>query len=161
MAVGGCFCGRIRIEYSGQPLASALCHCLDCRKLTGGPYSFNFIVRSAELHVSGSPKEVPKTSDSGNAIKNYFCPDCGLYYTEIAGRQHHDLTRVIGTPLFGRKIKPNGDRDETTVVRAGIFDNIGILHERTPVVEIYTEQRLKWLSPIEGADQFTGMLPLP
>lgn len=22
MAVGGCFCGRIRIEYSGQPLAS-------------------------------------------------------------------------------------------------------------------------------------------
>ena len=74
-------------------------------------------------------------------------------------RQH--LTKVIGTPLFGRKMKPNGDRDETTIVRAGIFDNIEILHERTPVVEIYAEQRLKWLSPIEGADQFTGMLPFP
>ncbi|CAP74214.1 hypothetical protein E8E15_009584 [Penicillium rubens] len=142
MAVGGCFCGKVRIEYSGQPLASALCHCLDCRKLTGGPYSFNYIVQTAELHVSGNPKEVPKTSDSGNEIKNYFCPDCG-------------------TPLYGLKIKPNGDRDETTVIRAGILDNVGILHERTPVVEIYTEQRLKWVSPIEGADQFTGMLPLP
>ncbi|KAJ5235859.1 hypothetical protein N7489_005950 [Penicillium chrysogenum] len=142
MAVGGCFCGKVRIEYSGQPLASALCHCLDCRKLTGGPYSFNYIVQTADLHVSGNPKEVPKTSDSGNAIKNYFCPDCG-------------------TPLYGLRIKPHGDRDETTVIRAGIFDNVGILHERTPVVEIYTEQRLKWVSPIEGADQFTGMLPLP
>ncbi|CAG8898477.1 unnamed protein product [Penicillium egyptiacum] len=142
MAVGGCFCGKVRVEYSGQPLASALCHCLDCRKLTGSPYSYNFLVKSAELHVSGSPKEVAKTSDSGNAIKNYFCPDCG-------------------TPLFGRKIKSNGDSDETTVVRAGIFDDSRILHERTPVVEIYTEQRLKWVSPIEGADQFTGMLPLP
>lgn len=69
--------------------------------------------------------------------------------------------KVLGTPLFGRKIKPNGDSDETTVVRAGIFDDEGILNERTPVVEIYTKQRLKWVSPIEGADQFSGMLPLP
>ncbi|KAF4760778.1 hypothetical protein HAV15_006922 [Penicillium sp. str.  len=142
MAVGGCFCGKVRIEYVGQPLASALCHCIDCRKLTGAPYSYNFIIKTADLKVSGSPKEVPKTSDSGNAIKNYFCPDCG-------------------TPLFGRKTNPNGDSEETTVVRAGIFDDKGILNERTPVVEIYTKQRLNWVSPIEGADQFSGMLPLP
>ena len=71
------------------------------------------------------------------------------------------LTKVIGTPLFGRKTNPNGDSEETTVVRAGIFDDKGILNERTPVVEIYTKQRLNWLSPIEGADQFSDMLPLP
>jgi hypothetical protein len=71
------------------------------------------------------------------------------------------LTKVIGSPLFGRKIDPNGDCDKTIVIRAGIFDDKGILNERTPVVEIYTKQRLNWVSPIEGADQFTGMLPLP
>lgn len=142
MAVGGCFCGNVRIEYTGQPLASALCHCVDCRKLTGAPYSYNLIIKSADFNISGSLKEVPKTSDSGNAVKNYFCPNCG-------------------TPLFGRKIKSNGDPDETTVVRAGIFDDKGILNERMPVVEIYTKQRLNWVSPIEGADQFSGMLPLP
>lgn len=75
------------------------------------------------------------------------------------GGQH--LTKVIGTPLFGRKISSNGDSDEITIVRAGIFDDIRILHERKPETEIYTEKRLKWISPVEGADQFSGMLPLP
>ncbi|KAJ5234839.1 uncharacterized protein N7469_004007 [Penicillium citrinum] len=139
MAVGGCFCGNIRIEYSGQLLASGLCHCHDCRKLTGGPFSYVFIVKSAELRVSGSPKEVAKVADSGNDIKNYFCPDCG-------------------TPLFGQTINSSGEPEETTVVRAGIFDDMGILNERKPEVEIYTDSRLKWICPIEDALQFSGML---
>ncbi|KAJ5386804.1 hypothetical protein N7509_009345 [Penicillium cosmopolitanum] len=138
MIVGGCFCGRVRVEIS-QPIVSALCHCLDCRKLTGSPYSYNVIVRTAELHVSGSPKEVPKTADSGNDIRNYFCPDCG-------------------TPLFGRKINSAGEPDETTVVRAGILDDAEKLNEQKPQVEIYTDTRLEWISPIEGASQFKGML---
>ncbi|KAI2717430.1 hypothetical protein CBS147332_4310 [Penicillium roqueforti] len=142
MAVGGCFCGKVRIEYNGQPLTTALCHCLDCRKLTGALYTYNFVVKTAELNVTGSPKAVPKTSDSGNDIKNYFCPDCG-------------------TPLYGHKIKPNGEAEEVTIVRAGIFDDTEILDEGRPAVELYTESRLKWLSPVEGAGQFIGMLSVP
>ncbi|OQE13854.1 hypothetical protein PENSTE_c042G02196 [Penicillium steckii] len=139
MAVGGCFCGNIRIEYTGQILASALCHCRDCRKLTGCPFSYDFIVKSAELHVSGSPKVVAKTADSGNAISNYFCPDCG-------------------TPLFGRKANFSEEPAETTVVRAGIFDDRGILNERKPELEIFTDSRLEWVCSIEKASQFSGML---
>lgn len=75
------------------------------------------------------------------------------------GGQH--LTKATGTPLFGRKIKSDGDSDEITIVRAGIFDDLRILNERKPEVEIYTDRRLKWISPVEGADQFSGMLPLP
>lgn len=74
------------------------------------------------------------------------------------GRQH--LMKVIGTPLFGRKTSSNGDSDEITIVRAGIFDDIRILNERKPEVEIYTDRRLMWISPVEGADQFSGMLSL-
>jgi len=142
MAVGGCFCGKVRIEYNGQPLTSALCHCHDCRKLTGSPYTYNFVVKSADLEISGSPKEVAKTSDSGNHIKNYFCSDCG-------------------TPLFGRKIKSDREPDEITIVRAGIFDDIGILNERKPEAEIYTDRRLEWVSPVEGAAQVSGMYSQP
>ncbi|KAJ5587204.1 uncharacterized protein N7459_002969 [Penicillium hispanicum] len=141
MAVGGCFCGKIRIEYNGPTLTSGLCHCLDCRKLTGSLYTHNYVVKTAGLEVSGSPKEAAKTSDSGNDVRRYFCSDCG-------------------SPLFGRKIKPNGDPDEVTIIRAGIFDDIEMLNERKPAAELYTERRLKWVSPIEGAAQFSGMLPL-
>ena len=71
------------------------------------------------------------------------------------------LTKVLGTPIFGRKTNSNGDPNEITIIRAGIFDDLHILNEQKPVAEIYTDRRLKWLNPIEGADQFSGMLPLP
>ena len=67
---------------------------------------------------------------------------------------------LIGTPLFGQKIKPNGDADSVTIVRAGILDDMGILDER-PEVELYTDRRVKWVNPVEGTGQFTGMLPIP
>ena len=96
MVVGGCFCGKIRVEYNGEPIMSvsifppgnirwsiniseqALCHCYDCRKLTGTLFTYSFVVHKADLKISGSPKEVAKRADSGNHIKNYFCSDCGV-----------------------------------------------------------------------------------
>lgn len=70
----------------------------------------------------------------------------------------HNLMNVIGTPLFGRKVNAAGEPDETTVVRAGILDDAGQLNEQKPQVEIYTASRLEWISPIEGARQFKGMM---
>ncbi|KAJ5646463.1 hypothetical protein N7490_002835 [Penicillium lividum] len=141
MHVGGCFCGNVRVELNGDPINWGLCHCLDCRKLTGGAYSYSLIVKTTELAISGDPKEVPKTADSGNFVKNYFCPDCG-------------------TPLFGHRINADGSRAEITVVRAGIFDDIRLLDQSKPGVELYSESRLKWLCAVEGAIQVSGMMPL-
>ncbi|KAJ5464884.1 uncharacterized protein N7458_000570 [Penicillium daleae] len=140
MAIGSCKCGNVRVELKGQPLKAGLCHCLDCRKLTGGLFSYSFVVKTAELEISGNPKAVAKTADSGNDIRNYFCPDCG-------------------TPLFGRKIKPDGELDVISIVRAGIFDDT-FLKEHKPEAELYTDRRLDWLNPIEGAAQVNRMLPL-
>jgi hypothetical protein len=32
---GGCFCGRVRYRVSGEPLRSAICHCVSCRRTSG------------------------------------------------------------------------------------------------------------------------------
>jgi len=45
-----------------------------------------------------------------------------------------------------------------TVIRAGIFDDADLLDQTKPEVEIYTERRLKWVVPTEGAGQVEGML---
>ncbi|KAK2755737.1 hypothetical protein FQN54_005887 [Arachnomyces sp. PD_36] len=141
MALGGCFCGKIRIEYSGQPITTGICHCYDCRKLTGTLHSYNFVIKTADLKLtSGNPKEVAKTSDSGNHIKNYFCSDCG-------------------TPLYGYKVNSEGTPDQTAILRAGILDDIGVLNEHKPEAEIYTDGRVCWVSPTEGTGQFSGMPP--
>ncbi|KAL4922937.1 GFA family protein [Aspergillus undulatus] len=140
MAVGSCFCGRITVEYTSPPLISGLCHCADCRKLTSALFSYSFIIKTADLKITGTPKETTKGSDSGNVIKNYFCPDCG---TQLYGHSIHPSTGIPG---------------ETTVVRAGIFD-ISILDQHKPAAEIYTSGRVSWMCPLEGAKQFAGMLP--
>ncbi|CAI7581346.1 unnamed protein product [Penicillium bialowiezense] len=139
MPVGGCFCGKVRVNLNGPPMTSGLCYCDDCRKLTGAPFTYNFIANFSNITITGTPKEVAKSADSGNEIKNYFCPDCG-------------------TPLYGRKINEDGEPDETTIIRAGIFDDGRIVMERKPDAEIFTERRPQWINPIEGAAQFKGML---
>ncbi|CAG8093045.1 unnamed protein product [Penicillium salamii] len=139
MAAGGCFCGKVRIQLNGQPLTTGLCYCDDCRKLTGAPFTYNLLVKTTDMEISGNPKEVAKAADSGNDIRNYFCPDCG-------------------TPLYGVKIK-DGEPDGIIVLRSGIMDDPRLLR-RKPDAEIFTDRRPPWLAPVEGAAQFSGMLPL-
>jgi hypothetical protein len=67
----------------------------------------------------------------------------------------------LGTPLYGLRMNSDGVPSETTVLRAGIFDDIGVLNQRSPEAEIFTSGRVSWMSPIEGTGQFDGMVPLP
>ncbi|KAJ5909223.1 hypothetical protein N7495_001905 [Penicillium taxi] len=140
MAIGGCFCGNIRVESTAEPIASGVCHCYDCRKLTGCLSTINFIFKTTDLKITGTPKGVSKTADSGNHLKNFFCPDCG-------------------TPLYGGSVNSSGTLAETIVVRAGIFDDLEELDARKPQLEIFTNGRVKWVEPIEGAAQFTKSPP--
>lgn len=61
--------------------------------------------------------------------------------------------------MFSRKVESDGDSGGITIVRAGIFDD-AILNDRKPQVEIYVDERLEWIKPIEGAEQYTGMFSL-
>ncbi|KAL4871865.1 hypothetical protein BDV12DRAFT_163270 [Aspergillus spectabilis] len=142
MAIGSCFCGKVRIETSCQPITSALCHCYDCRKLTGTLFTYSFVFKRADIEITGSPKEIVKSSESGNTIKNLFCPDCG-------------------TPLYGYRIEPSGAADEIVIVRAGIFDELELLNARRPVAELFINGRVNWMCPLDGTAQFEGMPPLP
>jgi hypothetical protein len=50
-----------------------LCHCKDCRKITGSTYSTNAIYpESAFKLTSGKPKEHSTKADSGNHITSSF-----------------------------------------------------------------------------------------
>ncbi|KAK5214856.1 hypothetical protein LTR47_012069, partial [Exophiala xenobiotica] len=78
MPTGSCFCDGVKIEYSGEPAMTALCHCADCRHISGGLYSHNIVVPSENFKVTkGTPRTISKTADSGKQITSCFCPDCG------------------------------------------------------------------------------------
>jgi hypothetical protein len=67
---------------------------------------------------------------------------------------------ITGTPLFGQGMKADGTPEETTVLRAGILEDPQILTEWKPQAELYTDRRLEWVPPIDGAAQCSAMIPL-
>ena len=59
MFEGGCFYGQIRYEAHGAPFNATLCHCADCRRVTGAPLVAWFsVARSDFQFVAGSPTQV-------------------------------------------------------------------------------------------------------
>lgn len=54
---GGCACGAIRYEVSAEPIVMFNCHCRDCQKTTGGPYTpVMYVPASAFKITKGTPK---------------------------------------------------------------------------------------------------------
>ncbi len=76
---GGCHCGAVRYEVSGNPKHVALCHCADCRKSAGAPMVGWAAFAEDELAVT---KGAPTTFNSSGATYRSFCAECGtgLFY---------------------------------------------------------------------------------
>jgi len=135
MPKGGCACGNVRLNYTGEPSAKALCHCTDCKKITGSSYSTNIVIPSEGFEVtSGKPKSWTKKADSGESIETFFCGDCGT-------------TMWRETPTFG----PN------KAFKVGVLDTLQGFNDAKPDLELYAPQRASWVQPVAGAKQLKGM----
>ncbi len=103
---GGCLCGGVRYEYDGAVGNAGICHCRDCRHVTGS--AFIVSVRMDKEHfriVSGRLGSFTKAADSGNELTRYFCADCS-------------------SPIYGDSPTHAG----SVYVRAGSFDDPDIVH---------------------------------
>ena len=75
---GGCACGAIRYESTAKPVLMLHCHCRDCQRASGGPFS-SFVIVPAEAFklLQGSPRFHASPSEKGGMTRRGFCPDCG------------------------------------------------------------------------------------
>jgi hypothetical protein len=65
---GGCRCGAVRFSVQGEPIRAGLCHCADCRKFSGAPYTFFAVWPREAFTCSGEFATFEGRS---------FCPACG------------------------------------------------------------------------------------
>ena len=70
---GGCRCGAVRFEASGEPLSVGYCHCSDCRRATGAPVSAFVGFRAEDVSLTG---ETLRIFENGAVIRS-FCNVCG------------------------------------------------------------------------------------
>ena len=74
MPTGGCHCGAIRFEVSGECEHCALCHCDDCRRSSGAPMVGWIAFKSNLVKLTqGSPAEYASSADG----RRRFCGICG------------------------------------------------------------------------------------
>lgn len=69
---GGCNCGAVRYELTGEPVRVGLCHCETCRKHSGSAFSFYGIWPMAAFAFTGELGRF-ETRAGGDR----FCPACG------------------------------------------------------------------------------------
>ena len=78
-----CHCGRIELSCEGDPRKISMCHCLDCQRRTGSPFSIAVFYSRDKVRVErGSPSSFERQSASGKPVTFHFCGRCGsnLYW---------------------------------------------------------------------------------
>ena len=112
---GGCRCGRVRFEASGQPLLTMACHCTGCQHMTGTAYSLTDTYPAQAFKVTHGDVAV---GGLHGPTRHQHCDYCKSWvYTEPDG-----LPDIVN-------------------VRSTQFDEPD---RQPPFVEIFTGEGLPW-----------------
>jgi hypothetical protein len=74
---GGCACGAIRYEISGEPALANDCQCRDCQQESGTGHGSHLTFANARVNLEGEAKHWDMVADSGHVKTRAFCPTCG------------------------------------------------------------------------------------
>lgn len=126
---GGCNCGAIRYRIEGEPMAVAACHCVRCRRQSGGAHSVNLVVSKAAMTVEGELAMFEdRDTTSGSPVYREFCGACGSPIRSL----------LAASPAIA-------------AVKAGTLDEPG---GYAPTIHVFTRSKLPWVEIPEGVPQF-------
>lgn len=74
---GGCHCGELRYTVTKKPDLTFYCHCHDCQKTTGGPFSVELMIDRGSFQIDGPRTSYTVTGDSGGSVHRWSCDVCG------------------------------------------------------------------------------------
>ncbi len=126
---GGCLCGAVRYESTGEVKGTSVCHCTHCQRVSGSAFSVNVLVPRAGVTYSGDRlASYTDTAESGRKLARKFCGNCG---SSIAS-------------------EPEG-MPNATVLKAGTLDDRSWLK---PCTHIWTSSCQPWVEVPVGVTQF-------
>lgn len=126
---GGCLCGAVKYEVTGEPVRVAQCHCDDCRRATGSAFATNVFVKEEDITVlQGETNSFQHTADSGSTMTKEFCGNCG-------------------SQLFGSGSGTPGIKN----IKIGSIDDVGDIK---PQIEVFTSKSLPYTPPLDFTEKF-------
>ena len=76
---GGCLCGSLRFEVSGEPLRALVCNCRMCQRATGSAFSSDLVFPKENVVFTGEPHGTYeyRSPEHGRTLRFDFCKHCG------------------------------------------------------------------------------------
>lgn len=128
---GGCHCGAIRYQCTRDPESTFYCHCRDCQRTTGSPFSMELMINREGFQIQGPMQSYVVTGDSGKPVSRWFCAACGAgVFVECEADPQYIFLKV-------------GSLDDASWV--------------APQMHIYTAAKQPWVLIQDGLPQYEGM----
>jgi hypothetical protein len=127
---GRCLCGSVTYRADADPVVQGVCHCADCQRQTGGPFTvFVGVPRSAfEVHGDTLAMYTTVGEDHGGETQRSFCSACGAPVFSISG------------------LVP-----QLALIKAGSLDDASWLE---PAMEVWRSSAQPWSPHFERATSF-------
>ncbi|KAK3281998.1 hypothetical protein CYMTET_10245 [Cymbomonas tetramitiformis] len=72
---GNCFCENVQVKIDGEPQTASYCHCSNCRRLSGAPFTAQAVFRSPSVEVNVVDGSLQEFNSSKDVIRKR-CPKC-------------------------------------------------------------------------------------
>ena len=131
---GGCLCGSVRYEVTGEPALTGVCHCRDCQKQTGTSFSIVMGLPAGALKTSGALASFVTHGVSGHGVDRFFCGKCG-------------------SPVYSNV----GAMPGVVFLKAGTLDDPSAL---SPTVHLWCETKQPWVVVDPALPQFPQNPPM-
>lgn len=117
---GSCLCGNVTYTCDATPIASVNCHCHDCQKSSGAPFSTVAMVPADSIEITGETLSIFRTvgDDHGQEAQRHFCSNCGSQL----------MTTSDAYPGFG-------------LIKTGTLNDSSLVQ---PVMDIWSESKQSW-----------------
>jgi len=126
---GGCLCGKVRYSVKDEFRLFYLCHCIQCRKITGSAHASNLFTEKKNLDWTAGQSLTRQFEFPRREFTTVFCTLCGS-----------------GLPF------PSTD-GQSIIIPAGSLDEEPTIK---PLRNIFWEEHVQWFDAGVNAPHVTG-----
>lgn len=131
---GQCLCGSIKYSISGTTVYNTICHCLNCRRVTGSAFLCASICYKEGFQITQGSTHQKEYQDiatnSGTSLKRTSCDVCGSNLFAYAGLWEAIVSVAAGTLDDFEDWKP--DTEQWCVHRVEFVEKVkSVERERT------------------------------
>ena len=94
---GRCYCGELSYEFDDPIHSQILCHCRECRYLSGGAANTSVIISEKTFRFTNGNPKIFKRDDLEKPRIRYFCGTCGTHICVESPPRPGMLVLKIGT----------------------------------------------------------------